>query len=494
MIKADSDNEGNETFKVKLEQANNAVFTNSASSIEKTFTIIDDDAPTLSFKTTNFETTESDTSTAPFPTFDIIVQLSEATTNPVTFDIDLIDGTATKGNDFTDPVITSYTISATPESSQTENTEVTISIPIKGDGTGEFTETFELVLKNLTGASFGENKDSLTQTITITDDDFPLFTIAESDIVVAEDAGMVDIVLNLSRATDSSEYDNGVVRIAYQTQSHGSTATAGVDYTAVLAVPETILTIQPGQPSGTIRIPILDDEVNEPNEIFNVFLTPKFGVINGDPTRAVFSVTIVDNEVPELSITAVETYIEEEAGAMAEFEISTTIMPHSPIAIQYRPENTSFLADGITGEKQTSQPLTFTQENAGDPYTAKLRIPIVNDDLAEPNGTLKVTLLEEDPDLNNYDLHATNYHATIHIEDDDAKVPVLFVEGSTDGVAETAGTVEFTITAYDDQAKSNSINPERDISVQFTPEEVHSTGFFDNSGTTTNRGLNLYGK
>ena len=257
-----------------------------------------------------------------------------------------------------------------------------------------------------------------------------------------------------------------------------------IDYTAVPAVPETLLTIQPGQTSGTIRIRILDDEVNEPNEIFNVFLTPKFGVINGDPTRAVFSVTILDNEVPELSITAVETYIEEEANAMAEFEISTNIMPHSPIAIQYRPENTSFLADGITGEKQTSQPLTFTQENAGDPYTAKLRIPIVNDDLAEPNGTLKVTLLEEDPDLNNYDLHATNYHATVHIEDDDAEVPVLFVEGSTDGVAETAGTVEFTITAYDDQAKSNSINPERDISVQFTPEEVHSTGFFDNSGTT----------
>ena len=308
---------------------------------------------------------------------------------------------------------------------------------------------------------------------------------------MAEDAGMVDIVLNLSRATDSSEYDNGVVRIAYQTQSHGSTATAGVDYTAVPAVPETLLTIQPGQTSGTIQIRILDEldedvnesPVNEPNEIFNVFLTPKFGVINGEPSRARFSVTIVDNEVPELSITAVETYIEEEANAMAEFEISTSIMPHSPIAIQYRPENTSFLADGITGEKQTSQPLTFTQENAGDPYTAKLRIPIVSDDLAEPNGTLKVTLLEENPDLNNYDLHATNYHATVHIEDDDAEVPVLFVEGSTDGVAETAGTLEFTITAYDDQVKSNSINPERDISVQFTAEEVHSTGFFDNSGT-----------
>ena len=174
-----------------------------------------------------------------------------------------------------------------------------------------------LVLKNLTGASFGENKNSLTQTITIKDDDFPLFTIAESDIVVAEDAGMVDIVLNLSRVTDSSEYENGVVSIAYQTQSHGSTATAGVDYTAVPAMPETILKIQPGQPSGTIRIPILDDEVNEPNEIFNVFLTPKFGSNKQQILVGQYSpVTIVDNEVPELSITAVETYIEEEANAM----------------------------------------------------------------------------------------------------------------------------------------------------------------------------------
>ena len=56
---------------------------------------------------------------------------------------------------------------------------------------------------------------------------FHCLLLLNQDIIVAEDAGMVDIVLNLSRATDSSEYDNGVVRIAYQTQSHGSTATAG---------------------------------------------------------------------------------------------------------------------------------------------------------------------------------------------------------------------------------------------------------------------------
>ena len=155
LIKADSDNEGNETFKVKLEQANNGVFTNSASSNRKNpLQLLTMMPQPYHSKPPILRPLKLIPARPPFPTLDIIVQLSEATTNPVTFDIDLIDGTATKGNDFTDPVITSYTISATPESSQTENTEVTISIPIKGDGTGEFTETFDLVPAKSYGCKF----------------------------------------------------------------------------------------------------------------------------------------------------------------------------------------------------------------------------------------------------------------------------------------------------------------------------------------------------
>ena len=103
----------------------------------------------------------------------------------------------------------------------------------------------------------------------------------------------------------------------------------------------------------------------------------------------------------------------------------------------------------------------------------------MNDIIGEANEELKVTLQAEPTTNVTYLVHDTNNVATLIVEDDDAEVPVLIVEPATTGTGENADMVEFKVTAYDNQAKSNSIDPERPITVHFTPAEVDSWRFFD---------------
>ena len=94
-----------------------------------------------------------------------------------------------------------------------------------------------------------------------------------------------------------------------------------------------------------------------------------------------------------------------------------------------------------------------------------------------------VTLL---PDPNtgsiSYTLPTNNISATVNVEDDDAlNLPVLSVSAPTSGTPESAGSVTFTITAYENQTKATSINPGRSINVKYTPDEVSPGDFLTNS-------------
>ena len=157
-------------------------------------------------------------------------------------------------------------------------------------------------------------------------------------------------------------------------------------------------------------------------------------------------------------------------------------MPVSGLTIYYLPESAGFLPDGIsTTQQMTAQALTFTQATTDDPITTTLSVTLHDDEIAELNGTLKVILQSEPNADGNYVVNSANNSATINVEDDDAEIPVLVISGPSGGTAETEDTVEFTVTAYDDQAKSNSIDPERTIEVQFTPDEVDSGDFLFDS-------------
>ena len=218
--------------------------------------------------------------------------------------------------------------------------------------------------------------------------------------------------------------------------------------------------------------------MDEANETFTVTLSnPQNAVLSNRTADSSTSVTITDTDAPILSIAA-GSDVKEGTITTADFTITADIMPAAGLTIYYLPESAGFLPDGITENQQmTPQALTFTQATSNDPITTTLSITLNDDDVGELNGTLKVTLQSEPNSDGNYVVNPTNNSATINVEDDDAEVPVLIITGPNEGTVESDDVVEFTVTAYDDQTKSNSIDPERTIEIQFTPEEVDSGDF-----------------
>ena len=463
-INQDSLNEGNERFAVTLRQANNATFPDSASILIATVTIIDDDAPTLSFQSTNnYSIVESNR------TLNIIVELSETTTNPVSFDVELSGGTATRFADYQPISNQSVTISS--------GTTATIPIRLLADQPAEQegNETVFLILKNLSGAKFPNNSPTLEQMITILDFDLPLVRLRESHVTVAEDAGMLNLEIYMSGPISKP------VTVPYGTVDRLflNPATAGLDFTSPPM--DAAATIQPGQESVTIQIPILEDSIEEPNERFSIE-TINDNVQNAQLLATAVEITIIDNDAPELLSIVAEGNAKEGPNATANFTITADQMPHQGLTLNYLPVSDFFLPAGVTGNQQSNaQPIVFSEAPNDGPITGTLRVPIDDDILAEDNGTIMVTLLADDSSNPDYIVHATNNFATVNVEDDDAAVPFLDIT-APDGTAESAGTVEFIVTARD-QTTNQTTHVNRNLTIQYTSEEVDNGDFLQNPAT-----------
>ena len=187
--------EGNESFDITLSNAENAIFADSASSISTTVTILDDEpAPTLSFEaTSNFNPAEN------IGNLVLNVSLTSQALLDVSFDVAVEDGTATIGEDYSNPTQNNFSI-ARGASKPTNS----ITIPITSDRDFEGNETFDLILTNLTGATFGSSA-TLRQTITIVDDELPVMKMSNRTATVAENiaGGMLDIDVELNGSSSN---------------------------------------------------------------------------------------------------------------------------------------------------------------------------------------------------------------------------------------------------------------------------------------------------
>ena len=192
-ITNDDENEGNESFKVKLKSLTGAVFAGGATEIETTVTIEDDEDPELSFKTTEFNPAED----IQRGMFEVVVELSGATDSLVSFDIALSDGTATKNSDYENPASLRGMIPV-------GSTEATIMIPITTDLLHEGNETFNLTISNIMGAEVAGTEVTLVQEITIVDDETPTLQFTNNTFSVAENGTEVEITVELTGATGTN--------------------------------------------------------------------------------------------------------------------------------------------------------------------------------------------------------------------------------------------------------------------------------------------------
>ena len=182
---------------------------------------------------------------------------------------------------------------------------------------------------------------------------------------------------------------------AYRTREIGS-AVAGEDFTATRGS----VTVAAGARRATFTVPILDDDLDEPDESFEVAVTM-------GAERVIATVTVADDDVPEVRIAI--PAIAAETGYVFEGEdrddISDTVIPRAnwrltrvtavpdaelePLTVNLRVTERvgDFVADRFEGRRDQIGDVTFASG-----ATIAYFSPIADDDLDESHGVVGVWL------------------------------------------------------------------------------------------------------
>lgn len=199
------------------------------------------------------------------------VQLTLATSLPVTFEYSTADGTAVAGTDYT-----AWAGSTTINPGQLLTT---VSVPVFGNITQQSNRTFFLDIRNVTRATLGVARGIGT----ILDDDSTA-TLTIADISVTEgNTGTTDAVFTVTLSRPLTQ----VVTFTYATQN--GTATAGADYTSATGS----VNIPAGQTSAGVTVKVLGDTSIESDETFKLALSAP---VNAAIARVESIATIVSDD------------------------------------------------------------------------------------------------------------------------------------------------------------------------------------------------------
>jgi hypothetical protein len=212
-------------------------------------------------------------SPTPVATFTISLSAPNPDPTPVTVDFNTDNGTAQSGSDFE---LTSGTVSF----AQGEQTK-TISVTVFPDTQPEGDENFFVNLSNPQGATIDDGQGQAT---IVDDDPGGVFGFSQTTYTVNEGDGTATFTVQRTGSLI------GTVTVNYFTGS--ITAIAAEDFGATAGT----LTFGPGETIKTFEVPILDDTITEPTELFSVHLS---GPTNGatlDSNRQSATVMLLDNE------------------------------------------------------------------------------------------------------------------------------------------------------------------------------------------------------
>ena len=285
-----------------------------------------------------------------------VVTLNTAGTSEATVSYATADGTATAGSD--------YTARSDTLTFPVGTTSLTINVPVLPDTARESNEDFIL---NLTAPANAFIVDG-TATGTIEDDDAsPEFSIVDG--VASEGDGSVALVVSVGGGRGSLD-----LSVDYATSD--LTATAGDDFTASSET----LTFAAGVSTATIRIPLVDDSIDEPDETFSVELT---NPVNATLGVATATATIRDNDDPPGVSVADATGTE---GSTAEFVVSLNAASARTIKVDY--DTSSGTARESADFTATGDTLTF----APGETRATISVQLTDDALDEPAETFTMAL------------------------------------------------------------------------------------------------------
>ena len=196
-----------------------------------------------------------------------VVTLSEASTDEVSFDVNTRDGTATAPSDYEPIADTTYRIAA-------GGTQAFVDVEIKSDTVGqdkEYVETFYVDLSNPTNATIadgtaaGDIKGDLTcvDMRNSSTETLPTASITGASADEDDADGRMDLTITVSQAM-CQDHDFQFT-VSDDTRSGRRTATLDADYRQPSSV-----RLSRGQTSVGFSVPLIDDDVVEGNETFEL--------------------------------------------------------------------------------------------------------------------------------------------------------------------------------------------------------------------------------
>jgi len=317
-------------------------------------TVLDNDS-------TLFLTTNAATAFESAGSITLSVSRTGYTNNNVTAAFTTADGTAVAVGD--------YTAQSGSLAFNAGITNLDVTLVLVNDLLQEATETFSLLLTNVTGeASLGLVTSAA---ITVLDNDSTLFLTANAATVV-ESAGTVTFT------AVRTGYTNTTVMLPFSTVD--GTAAAGSDFTLTTNV----LTFDTNVVSQSIVIPILNDTVVESTEAFTLQLYTPAGEASLAGTNTSATITITDDD-STLQFSAAAGSVVESVGGITLTVVRAGTL-NSTVTVPFGTTNgTAFAGSDYTA---TNGQLTF----ATNVTTATITIPIANDTVVEPDETFTVGL------------------------------------------------------------------------------------------------------
>ncbi len=251
------------------------------------------------------------------------------------------------------------------------------------------------------------------------DDPPPILSVAHAS---AEEGADLVFTATLSPASDQT------VTVSYYTVD--GPAVSGEDYEAIY--PDLLLTIEPGDTTGAITVRGLEDDVDEPDETFEVWLDGPVGAAFADGSDTLtITGTITDDDVPALAISGPDPVDEDTPDATLNFIVTLSIASHQEFTVDYAIGGTAQPGADYTAAGGS---LTFVQ---GD-TTETIQVPVTEDTLYEDDETVTVTL--SNVSVEGIDITGAQADGTISNDD---PLPTLLV---ADASAEEGEDLVFTAT------------------------------------------------
>jgi hypothetical protein len=396
--------EGDETIVLTLsDPTNGAVLGANA---QTTLTILDDDlGGTIQFDPASYTVAEDGGSVT------VTVTRTGGAAGPVTADVTVVGGTATPGEDFTDPGTVTVTFAA-------GETTQTVTIPILDDNVDEPDETIILSLGNATGgAAVGADP---TATVTIADDDEAGTIDVSADPAAVTEGGTVTVTLTRTGGSD------GEVTV---TLVPTGTATEGDDFT----LSETVVTFADGETTRTVTLTAVDDDEDEPDETVVLTATAPTG---GAAAGAAATVTILDNDGPDT------VGFSEAAVTVGEGDGSVTLTVTRTGGEAGQATLALAVTGGTAAEGTDFGPVPATVTFAPGETSQTVVIPIADDAVFEGDETFVLTL--SDPSGSSLGGQTT---VTVTITENDPAPAAGAITFAVESVtaSETAGSVDVVL-------------------------------------------------